>query len=107
MTSVQNDGKTLQITISGTLGNDVHKEFRESYENKSPSSYIIDLGGANNIDSSGLGMLLLLRDFAGGEDADIRIINCSKTVLDIFNVTCFFQLFNIPEHKGPAVRAKT
>jgi len=98
-TSSQNNGKTLKISVSGTLGNDIHKEFRESYEKHASSSYIVDLGHANNIDSSGLGMLLLLRDFAGGEEADITIINCSKTILEIFNVTCFFRLFDIPEYE--------
>ncbi len=98
--SYENDGKTVRISVSGTLGNDVHKQFRESYEKSPSSSYIIDLGNASNIDSSGLGMLLLLRDFAGGEEADITIVNCSQTILEIFNVTCFFRLFNIPEYKG-------
>lgn len=97
--SQQNEGKTLQVSISGTLGNDIHKEFRDAYENNSSDSYIIDLGHASNIDSSGLGMLLLLRDFAGGENSDITIVNCSQTILEIFNVTCFYRLFNIPEYK--------
>ena len=100
-TSSQNDGKTLKISVSGTLGNDIHKEFREAYENNTSSSYVVDLGNAQNIDSSGLGMLLLLRDFAGGEDSDITLMNCSSTILEIFNVTCFFRLFTIPEYKGP------
>jgi len=98
-TSTQNEGKTLKISISGTLGNDIHKAFREAYEKNSSGSFIVDLGHANNIDSSGLGMLLLLRDFAGGESSDITIVNCSQTILDIFNVTCFYRLFKIPEYK--------
>ena len=100
-TSSQNDGKTLKVSISGTLGNDIHKEFRNAYESSSVSSYIIDLGHASNIDSSGLGMLLLLRDYAGGENSDITIVNCSQTILEIFNVTCFYRLFKIPEYKQP------
>ena len=99
-TSSLNDGKTLKISISGTLGNDIHKEFRDSYEKNVSPAYVVDLGNAQNIDSSGLGMLLLLRDFAGGEDSDITLTNCSPTILEIFNVTCFFRLFNIPEYKG-------
>lgn len=100
-TESQDEGKTLKISISGTLGNDVHKEFRNAYESSKSSAFIIDLGHANNIDSSGLGMLLLLRDHSGGEDSNITIINCSQTILEIFNVTCFYRLFNIPEYKQP------
>lgn len=99
-TSSQNDGKTLKISVSGTLGNDIHREFRNAYEKADATSYIVDLGHANNIDSSGLGMLLLLRDYAGGENSDVTLINCSQTILEIFNVTCFYRLFKIPEYKN-------
>jgi len=97
-TSSQNDGSQLTISVTGTLGNDVHREFRDAYEKNQSESYVVDLGHSDNIDSSGLGMLLLLRDFAGGDDANITIINCSETILEIFKVTCFFRLFTIPDY---------
>ena len=94
----QPDANTLKITVSGVLGNVIHKEFRTAYENEKLDKYILDLANTQNIDSSGLGMLLLLKDHAGGENANIEFINCSDHLLDIFHVTCFFRLFNIPEY---------
>ena len=92
------DANTLKISIDGVLGNVMHKEFRTAYEEEQANKYIIDLANATTIDSSGLGMLLLFKDHAGGEKSDIEIINCSDHLLDIFHLTCFFRLFKIPEY---------
>lgn len=91
------DNQTLKIKISGTLGNQIQREFRNAYEEANATKYVIDLQNAPNIDSSGLGMLLLLKDYAGGEDANIEIINCSSHILDIFSITNFQKLFTIPQ----------
>ena len=88
----------VKIAVTSTLGNDIHKEFRRAYEDNSSPSYVVDLANSSNIDSAGLGMLLLMRDFTGGEESNIEIINCSDHILDIFHVTCFYKLFNIPQY---------
>ena len=59
----------------------------------SPPHYVINLGQTDYLDSSALGMLLLLREYAGGDKADIRILNCKPEVRTIFNVANFQQLF--------------
>jgi len=89
----------LKLSVDTTLSNVLHKEFRAAYENKSAEKIIIDLCHEENIDSSGLGMLLLLRDYSGADSANIEIINCSDNVLNIFHITCFFRLFHIPQYK--------
>ncbi|MDX1810448.1 MAG: STAS domain-containing protein [Gammaproteobacteria bacterium] len=93
------DDKTVKINISGTLGNQIQREFRAAYEQSNASKFIIDVQKAPNIDSSGLGMLLLLRDFAGGDDSHVEILNCSDHVLDILKITNFEKLFKIPQVK--------
>ena len=50
---------------------------------------------ATYLDSSALGMLLLLRDHAGGESAQIRIVHCNADVRRILNISNFEQLFTI------------
>lgn len=90
VTATKTDANTLTIKVQGTLGNSIHKEFRAAYESNDASKFIVDLSATENIDSSGLGMLLLFRDFAGGDDSNIQIINCTDHILDIFHVTCFF-----------------
>jgi len=92
---VQHNEDTTKIVISGKFGNGIQKAFRNAYEENKAKSYIIDLDKVENMDSSGLGMMLLMRDFVGGEDSDIEIINCSEHILDILHVTCFHKLFKI------------
>ena len=61
-------------------------EFRKCYEDLSgaaPSVYNVDLKNAVYLDSSALGMLLVLRDYAGGENAQITISNCSPEFLGV------------------------
>ena len=90
-------GDELVISIEGRFDFSAHQEFRESYENKEvqPDSYVVDLNRTTYLDSSALGMLLLLRDHAGGDSADVRIINCNRDVKKILTISNFEQLFTI------------
>ena len=47
------------------------------------------------LDSSALGMLLLLRDHAGGDLSSIKIINCNEDVRKILVISNFGRLFTI------------
>ena len=75
VTEISPDGKKLTISIKGRFDFAKHQEFRESYEKNQLSAIVVDLKEATYLDSSALGMLLLLRDHAGGESADIRVVN--------------------------------
>lgn len=87
----------LTIAIQGRFDFSAHKDFRQSYEDldAAPSSYSIDMREAEYIDSSALGMLLLLRDHAGGDSADVEIVNCNPDVKKILTISNFDQLFAI------------
>lgn len=100
VTSENVDSNTLKIKVHGTLGNKIQREFRGAYETSKVTKFIIDLQNTTSIDSSGLGMLLLLRDFAGGDDSHVELINCSDHILDIFSITNFYKLFVIPQEKS-------
>jgi HptB-dependent secretion and biofilm anti anti-sigma factor len=89
--------KKLTISIQGRFDFSAHKAFRESYEgvDTTPNCYAIDMREAEYIDSSALGMLLLLRDHAGGDSADVEIVNCNPDVKKILTISNFDQLFSI------------
>ncbi|MDR6928153.1 STAS domain-containing protein [Pseudomonas sp. BE134] len=92
------DGKQLTIAVKGRFDFTKHQEFRESYEctdGKMPNSVVVDLKDATYLDSSALGMLLLLRDHAGGDRSDIRLINSSSDVTKILAISNFDKLFDI------------
>ncbi|MBF6028716.1 STAS domain-containing protein [Pseudomonas sp. P115] len=91
------DGKKLTIAIKGRFDFGSHQTFREAYERfyKVPELYVVDLKETTYLDSSALGMLLLLRDHAGGDDADVRVINSNSDVRKILGISNFDKLFDI------------
>ena len=95
--NVDAGGETLTIRIQGRFDFSAHQEFRNAYEavDKSPSAYCVDMNETTYLDSSALGMLLLLRDHAGGDTSNIEIVNCSPDVKKILTISNFEQLFSI------------
>lgn len=89
--------KTLRIQIAGRFDYSCHEAFRSAYEGLSDpcERFEIDLTEADYLDSSALGMLLILRDHAGGDAANIEILNCSPGVRKAFTISNFDRLFVI------------
>ena len=96
-TQLSADGQELTIAIQGLFDFGAHQEFRDAYERVegTPKRYQVDLQGTTYLDSSALGMLLLLRDHAGGDHAQIRLLNCNGDVRKILAISNFEQLFQI------------
>lgn len=91
------NGEELTISIQGRFDFSSLQLFRNAYENQQeqPRRYIVDLKESDYLDSSALGMLLALRDYAGGDSSDIRIINCTPDVKKIFVITKLDELFKV------------
>lgn len=91
------DKQTLTITITGRFDFSAHQRFRDAYEkrNDTPKKFVVDLKSTTYLDSSALGMLLLLRDHAGGEKAIVRLINISSDVKKILAISNFDKLFKM------------
>ena len=87
----------LTIQIEGRFDFSIHQDFRNAYESASDvvSKYNIDLRTSTYLDSSALGMLLLLREFAGAEQSEVSISNASEDIRKILTISNFDQLFNI------------
>ena len=87
---------TACIAIKGRFDFSLLQQFREAYESAgTPGSYIIDLNNTTYMDSSALGMLLLLRDHAGSDNANIKLVNISTDVRKILAISNFDKLFTI------------
>lgn len=95
--NLSEDKKTLTISVEGRFDFSSLQLFRNSYEEvePKPESFIIDLKGSDYLDSSALGMLLALRDHAGGDDANVSIINCNPDVRKILVITKLDELFKV------------
>ena len=94
--SVDNGGDSVVIKITGRFDFNAHHDFRNIYRNeKSAAKYTIDMSGTEYIDSSALGMLLLLREHAGNESSKITISGCNEDIKKIFAISNFEKLFTI------------
>jgi len=95
--SQSEQGDELTIKVQGRFDFSAHQEFRDAYEKSMEPSqqYIVDLKDTTYLDSSALGMLLLLRDHAGGDTANIDIVNCNSDVKKVLTISNFEQLFSI------------
>jgi len=91
------DGTKLTIAVKGRFDFGSHQAFRDAYERfyKVPELYVVDLRAATSMDSSALGMLLLLRDHAGGDNAEVQVINSNSDVRKILAISNFDKLFDI------------
>ncbi|MCK0107134.1 STAS domain-containing protein [Marinobacter sp. S0848L] len=91
------DGQVLMIQVHGRFDFSTHQAFRDAYEHSDApvKEYVVDLTHTTYLDSSALGMLLLLRDHAGGDVASVVIENCNADVRRILSISNFEQLFSI------------
>lgn len=89
--------KIVTLRISGVFDFQMHREFRDAYTRDAGERprYTVDLRGTTYIDSSALGMLLLLREHVGGDRAKIRIINAPQEIRQILMIANFHRLFDI------------
>ena len=90
------DGKSVTLSINGRFDFSLHKDFRDAYRDKAPGmKYVINMRNTEYMDSSALGMLLLLREHAGGDSSDISIEGCQDDIRKILTISNFNKLFTI------------
>lgn len=91
------DGKLVTIRVHENFDFDAHQQFRDAYCHQPGygCTFVIDLLETQTMDSSALGMLLLLREHAGNDAADIRIVNCNDQTRKTLKVANFDRLFQI------------
>jgi anti-anti-sigma factor len=95
--TVSDDGVKVTIAVAGKFDFQLYDEFRASYAETAGQGvdYVVDLSATEYLDSSALGMLLLLREHAGGESSSIEITRASPDVRKILDVANFGKLFKL------------
>ncbi|BBL71273.1 STAS domain-containing protein [Methylogaea oryzae] len=91
--------KKATLTLNGRFDFTLHKDFRDTYEQALSNSEVkaieINLRDVDYLDSSALGMLLLLKDRAAQAGASVSLNNCRETVRQILEIANFHKLFTI------------
>ncbi len=94
---VSEDQQTLTIYVEGNFDFNLHKEFRDAYAPlKQPiTKCMVDMSGTEYMDSSALGMLLILRDQAELVGASVILANCAEEIKGILSIANFDDMFEI------------
>ncbi len=86
------------VLLHGRFNHETHVEFKELVRSLKEEGLVgvsVDLSAVKEMDSSGLGLLLLLRDALGGKRAQIRIRGASGAIRRILEVANFQRFFLI------------
>ena len=97
--SVQKDTGKATIKLAGRFDFNTHREFRAAYEpliaDSTLRSVVVDFAGVDYLDSSALGMLLMLRDKMGGASKEVALTGVRGNVKQVLDIANFGKLFQI------------
>ena len=97
--SVEKKGDTARLVLNGRFDFSSHREFRNACDEalQTPEIKVIeaDFGRVDYLDSSALGMLLLLREKAQNANLKVSLTNCTGLVQQVLDVANFQRLFTI------------
>lgn len=90
-------GKDVTIAIEDRFDFSLHQLFRDSYadSNVSGTKFTLDLSKTSYMDSSALGMILLLKDHAEKISGSVTISKPSEPVAKILEIAQFNRLLKI------------
>jgi len=93
--TVSGDNNTAILKISGRFDFSVHNDFRKAYKDidLTRGEYVVDLMNTEYLDSSALGMMLLLKEYAEDSSSTVRITNANNEILEILKIASFDKLF--------------
>lgn len=97
--SVQIHDNVARISMSGRFDFQVHREFKEAYtslvENPALREIEVEMSKVDYLDSSALGMLMLLNERAKNTNKSVSLLNTSGVVSQVLEVANFSKIFNI------------
>ena len=97
--NVSENGEKVTITVSGKFNYATFSEFKGTYVGLTEvvNNFDVNLSGVTHMDSSALGMLMILKEHASDLGAKVRLINPSNTAKRTLSVSLFDKLFEIVE----------
>jgi anti-anti-sigma factor len=97
--TIRHEGSTSTITVSGRFVFDVHKDFRDAYTealDRAGTTYVqVDLSGVVYLDSSALGMLLLMKERLAPAGKQVQLKGPTPLVRNILETANFHRIFEI------------
>lgn len=92
-------GSTATIMMTGRFDFNVQRDFRDAYdpclENAAVKLIEVNMAGVDYLDSSALGMLLMLRERATASGKSLKLSKPGSSVAQILEIANFSKLFTI------------
>lgn len=99
--NVQILNNTGRINMYGRFDFQVHREFKEAYtpllDNPDVREIEVEMSKVDYLDSSALGMLMLLNERAKAVNKPVTLLNTSGVVSQVLGVANFSKIFNIKQ----------
>ncbi|WP_018151348.1 STAS domain-containing protein [Leeia oryzae] len=93
------NGAVAVIVLTGRFDFNSHRVFREIIDKAIAESVVrkltLDFHGVDYIDSSALGMLMLLKEKADAASKQVALANCSGTARQVLDIANFSKLFTM------------
>ena len=94
MISVVEQQDTVTLEITGRFDFRMIKEFQQLLS-REPRTWIVDLAAVEYVDSSALGMLLLLRERVGGDNTRVELRGVRGQPRDVLLMARFDRMFKL------------
>ena len=101
--NISNDGKIMHLSVTGRFDYKITREFRDAYNKAGKHkglTYYVNLNETSYIDSSALGILLLLRECAKHNGGKVIIEQPGEQVNQVLKVANFEKLFTINQTRS-------
>lgn len=97
--TILNQAGKAVIKLAGRFDFNTHRDFRGAYEplvsDPAVRAVVVDFFEVDYLDSSALGMLLMLRDKLGGVNKEVALAGVRGNVKQVLDIANFGKLFQI------------
>lgn len=94
--TVSENGNVVTISLPEKFDFKIHGDFRKTYEaEKKSKNVVLDMRRTQYMDSSALGMLLQLKEFADECNSTVSVANANNNIVQIMQIAHFDKLFKI------------
>jgi anti-sigma B factor antagonist len=104
----QSDGITI-VDLSGRItlgeGSVTLRDMVHDLLSKGQKRILLNLGDVNYIDSSGIGELVSAFTAAKKQDGEVKLLNLTKRVHDLLQITKLYTVFDVKDDEALAVES--
>ena len=108
-TSIRQANGVTIVDCSGRIvlgdGSEILKDVVRELLSKGQKEIVLNLGGVNYIDSSGIGELVSAFTTVRKQRGDLKLLNLTKKVHDLLQITKLYTVFDVKDDEAGAIKS--